>query len=161
MILKQPTQPNAHTRGKQTSYIYRHLIVLSAGIETALLGTSRGPGCKNAILNSSLTHCGHVFKYITRRRGNYFCCPFLTSGKCVHVTTAWRSFRLRMQERPPLWRVAENILNKQSEQPTRSNPPAWEFGELLTTPYRKNFTKSSGLNFSFGLREVLTSFNQF
>jgi len=62
-----------------------------------------------------------------------------------------------MQEQPPLWRVATNILNKQSEQPTRSNPPAWKFGELQTTPYCKNFTKISGLDFSFGLREVLWS----
>ena len=126
-------------------------------METALLGTSRGPGYKTAVLNSSLTDCGHFHTYITRRRGDYFCCPFLTNGKCVPVTTAWRSFRLRMQERPPLWRVTANILNKQSEQPTRSNPPAWEFGELLTNPYRKNFTKTSGLDFSFGLQGVLWS----
>jgi hypothetical protein len=30
------------------------------------------------------------------------------------VTTAWRVLGLRMEERPPLWRVAANILNKQS-----------------------------------------------
>jgi hypothetical protein len=32
----------------------------------------------------------------------------------VRVTTAWRFLRLRMEERPPMWRVAANILNKQS-----------------------------------------------
>jgi len=32
----------------------------------------------------------------------------------VPVTTAWHVLRLRMEERPPLWRVAMNILNKQS-----------------------------------------------
>jgi hypothetical protein len=31
----------------------------------------------------------------------------------VPVTTAWRVLRLRMEERPPIWRVAANILNKQ------------------------------------------------
>ena len=29
----------------------------------------------------------------------------------VPVTTAWRVLRLRMEERPPIWRVAANILN--------------------------------------------------
>ena len=35
-------------------------------------------------------------------------------GKWVSVTTAWRVFRLRMEERPPIRRVAADILNKQS-----------------------------------------------
>jgi len=34
--------------------------------------------------------------------------------KWVPVTTAWRVLRLRMEEWPPIWRVAANILNKQS-----------------------------------------------
>src|SRR5215813_10749084 len=37
-----------------------------------------------------------------------------TRDKWVPVTTAWRVLRLRMEERPPIWRVAANILNKQS-----------------------------------------------
>ena len=32
----------------------------------------------------------------------------------VSVTTAWRVHRLRMEERPPIWRVTANKLNKQS-----------------------------------------------
>ena len=32
----------------------------------------------------------------------------------VPVTRSWRVLRLRMEERPPIWRVAENKLNKQS-----------------------------------------------
>ena len=31
----------------------------------------------------------------------------------VPVTTAWRVLGLRMEERPPTWRVAVNKLNKQ------------------------------------------------
>jgi len=31
--------------------------------------------------------------------------------KWVPVTTAWLILRLRMEERPPVWRVAANILN--------------------------------------------------
>jgi len=34
--------------------------------------------------------------------------------KWVPVTREWRVLRLRMEERPPTWRVTANILNKQS-----------------------------------------------
>ena len=34
--------------------------------------------------------------------------------KWLPVTTARRVLMLRMEERPPIWRVAANILNKQS-----------------------------------------------
>ena len=34
--------------------------------------------------------------------------------KWVPVNTAWYVLRLRKEERPPIWRVAANILNKQS-----------------------------------------------
>ena len=35
-------------------------------------------------------------------------------AKRVPVTTACHVLRLRMEERPPIWKVAANILNKQS-----------------------------------------------
>ena len=35
-------------------------------------------------------------------------------NKWVPVTTALHVLRLRMEEQPPIWRVAVNILNKQS-----------------------------------------------
>jgi hypothetical protein len=54
------------------------------------------------------------------------------------VTTAWRVFRLRMEERPPIWRVAANIFNKQSRTAEMGGPPAWGLGEVLTTAHRKN-----------------------
>jgi hypothetical protein len=38
----------------------------------------------------------------------------LTRDKWIPVTMAWRVHRLRMGERPPIWRVAANIINKQS-----------------------------------------------
>ena len=45
--------------------------------------------------------------HVTRR--------FITAfTSALPVTTAWRVLRLRMEERPPIWRVAANILNKQS-----------------------------------------------
>jgi hypothetical protein len=152
ILLTGPAQPNAHKRGKERRLRNRRLIVSSTGMVTALLGTSGGPGFKTAVLNFSLIDCGHVYKYITRRRGSYFCCPFLTSGKCVPVTTAWRLLRLRMEERPSVWRVAANIMYKQSGQTTRSSPATLEIGDMIKNPHRKNFTKTSGLDFSPGLR---------
>jgi len=44
-----------------------------------------------------------------------------------------------MEERPPIWRVAANVLNKQSVQSTMGGPPAWGLGEVLTTPHRKKY----------------------
>jgi hypothetical protein len=43
-----------------------------------------------------------------------------------------------MEERPPIWKVAANILISSCEQPTRAGPPAWGLGEVLTVPCRKN-----------------------
>ena len=57
--------------------------------------------------------------------------------KWVPATKKWRVLRLRMEERPPVWRVAANILNNSREQPTRGGPPDWGLGEVLTTPHRK------------------------
>ena len=46
--------------------------------------------------------------------------------KWVPVTTAWRVLRLRMEERPPIYRVAANILNKQSQ--TADKKWSYSFG---------------------------------
>jgi hypothetical protein len=37
-----------------------------------------------------------------------------SQDKWVPVTTAWHVLRLRTEEWLPIWRVAANILNKQS-----------------------------------------------
>ena len=41
-------------------------------------------------------------------------CGLSCHDKWVPVTTAWRVLRLRMEERPPVWSAAANILTKQS-----------------------------------------------
>jgi hypothetical protein len=41
----------------------------------------------------------------------------------VPVTMAWCVLKLRMEERPPIWRIAANILNKQS----RTADKGWSF----------------------------------
>jgi hypothetical protein len=43
----------------------------------------------------------------------------LSCYKWVPVTTAWHVCRLQMEERPPIWRVAVNIFNKQSRTPDK------------------------------------------
>jgi len=52
----------------------------------------------------------------------------------IPVTTAWPIFRLQIEERPPIWRVAANKLNSSCGQPTRGGTPAWGLGEGVTTP---------------------------
>jgi hypothetical protein len=42
------------------------------------------------------------------------------------------------EERPPIWRVAANILNKQSRTTEKGGPPARELGEVVTIPHRKD-----------------------
>jgi predicted P-loop ATPase/GTPase len=75
-----------------------------------------------------------VFIYII-----YICNIYMynkqSRDRWVPVTTAWRVLLLRMEERPPIWRVAANILNKQSQTADK----AWSSylgGEVLTTPHR-------------------------
>jgi hypothetical protein len=60
------------------------------------------------------------------------------SAMNVSLSTARRVFKMRMEERPPIWKLAANTLNKQSAQPTRSGLPDLWLGEQLTNPYRKN-----------------------
>ena len=57
--------------------------------------------------------------------------------KWAPVITAWDFLRLRMEERPPIWRVAANILNKQSRTADKGWSSSLGLGEVLTTPYTK------------------------
>ena len=45
----------------------------------------------------------------------------LFRSKWASVTTAWRVLGFRMEERPPIWRVAANISNK----PSRTADTGW------------------------------------
>jgi hypothetical protein len=58
---------------------------------------------------------------------------------------------VRMEERPPIWRVAVNILNKQSRTTDKGGTPALELGEVLTTPHCKNWPFNGTDTFSSGL----------
>ena len=59
--------------------------------------------------------------------------------KWVPVNTAWGILKLWMEERPPIWRVAANILTKQPRTADKGWPPTWWLGEVLTTPHLKNW----------------------
>ena len=58
-------------------------------------------------------------------------------GLWVPVTMAWPVLRLRMEERPPIWRVAANKLNKQSRTADKGWSSSLVLGEALTTPLRE------------------------
>jgi hypothetical protein len=82
-------------------------------------------------------------------------------SKLVSVSTTWRVLRLRMEKRPQIWRVAANIWISSSAQSTRGAPQAWDVGEVLTTPHRKNWpcyktnTIASGLDWYFGTTKAV------
>jgi hypothetical protein len=58
--------------------------------------------------------------------------------KWVPVTEAWRVLRLWTEERPPIWTVVANVLEKKSRrQPKMGSPPAWRLTDVLRTPNRK------------------------
>jgi hypothetical protein len=64
-----------------------------------------------------------------------------------------------MEKRPLKWRVATNILNKQSRTGNKGWFSSLGMGELLTTPHRKNisyyesFKKASDQGRSFGIAQ--------
>ena len=68
----------------------------------------------------------------------------LLSDKWVPVTTAWRVLRLRMEERPPIRRVAANKPNKQS----RTADKGWSSSMVVgwpannSSPYKDNHVTS-------------------
>ena len=69
----------------------------------------------------------------------------------VPVTTAWRVLRLRVEERPAIWRVAANILNRQS----RTADKGWSSnlgvgrGANNSSPYKRILLRNIH-NLSFG-----------
>jgi hypothetical protein len=70
------------------------------------------------VLLEKLTGLQLVKKFPTFYETRMFITAFTSAHHLSHVisavpvTTAWRVLRLRMGERPPIWRVAANILNK-------------------------------------------------
>jgi hypothetical protein len=63
------------------------------------------------------------------------------SYKGVPISMAWRVFRLRMEERHPIQRVAANILNKQS----RTADMGWSSFIVKKLPCYETFTIVSDL----------------
>ena len=55
----------------------------------------------------------------------------------VPVTTAWRVLRLRIEERPPIWRVAVNKLNKQPRTADEGWSSRLGVGQGANNPLRK------------------------
>ena len=50
-------------------------------------------------------------------------------------TMCWqRPPTTRIEEEPPMWRVAANVLNKQSQTTNKGSSSSWVLGEVLTTP---------------------------
>jgi hypothetical protein len=46
-----------------------------------------------------------------------------------------------MEERPPIWMLAVDILNKQTRTSENGGPPARGLSQLITTPHCKNVSR--------------------
>ena len=79
----------------------------------------------------------------------YMTCAFqfLTISNWFPVTSGLSVISLRMEEQPPMRRVAANILNRQSQTSDKGWSSSRGLGELLTTHHRKycHVTKYSQL----------------
>ena len=86
---------------------------------TVLSSAGGKAGTVSKICNVQITYMLIAIMYLADdyaiRHGEYFILHVREYRDWwVPVTTAWRVLTLRMEERPPIWRVAANILNKQS-----------------------------------------------
>ena len=59
---------------------------------------------------------------------------------CASVTMEWRVLRLWMEERPPIWRVTANKLNKQSRTADKGWSSSLGVGGGADIPHRKNIS---------------------
>ena len=75
--------------------------------------------CYVAVLMSLITSCGILRIADEGFRAAawdiFSKCRYKHHDNLVPVTTAWRVFRLRMEERPAIWRVAANIFRRRWE----------------------------------------------
>ena len=71
----------------------------------------------------------------------YVLWPQIFHDKWVPVTTAWHVLRLRMEERPPIWRVAANILNKQSRTAGKQRSSSFGVGRSANNSSPKNWLR--------------------
>jgi hypothetical protein len=89
---------------------FKFLKVSEIGARDAL---QRGPDRRASDSMASACFDTQSFRFALLLGTSYAECRLLWT-KWVPVTTAWRVLRLRIEERPPIWRVAANILKKQS-----------------------------------------------
>ena len=79
--------------------------------EKQLIQCRKGVSCHVGVPRSKFNRFHYHYNYYM---GIYIYMQYIPCDKWVLVNTAWRVFRLRMEERPPICRVAVNKLNKQS-----------------------------------------------
>jgi hypothetical protein len=71
------------------------------------------------------------------------------------VTMAWHVLRLWMEEVLQVWRVAANILDKQSRTADKRWSSSLGVGRGATTPHRKNFLLFRNVSKCRGSRLIL------
>jgi hypothetical protein len=111
-----------------------HFCYVFSATPCSNLGLPQNPLCKCWILEP-MSNSAPTVRILSK---HLLSKSFSTRDKWVPVTTAWRVLGLRMGERRPIWRVAANILNKQSRTADKGCSSNLGLGEVLTTPHRKN-----------------------
>jgi hypothetical protein len=66
------------------------------------------------------------------------------------VTTAWRVLRLRVEERPAIWRVAANILNMQTRTADKGWSSSFGFGRDADNSSPKKLALLRNINVLLG-----------
>jgi len=92
---RNTNQGSQNSSGSKQPASHRAVTAIYRPLQNCLITVVKGPDSKHRIW----------VNYPTNRSSH---------AKRVPVTTAWRVLKLRMEERPPIWKVAANILNKQS-----------------------------------------------
>jgi len=76
---------------------------------------------------------------------NYILQELLTRDRWAPVTTEWRVLGLRMEERPSVWSIAANVLNKQAVPDSRQGGScSWGVGRGAnnSSPYQRNMLRN-------------------
>jgi hypothetical protein len=82
----------------------------------------------NIMCAGNVLRAGACLEILCFRINKFVIIKSFFRNKWVPVTTAWRVLRLRIEKRPAVWRVAANMLNKQSRVVYKGWSSSLEFG---------------------------------
>jgi hypothetical protein len=118
--------PHPSSRRSILILLFHQCLGLTSGI---LPHVSQPKPCVHLSFPTYMLHALPIAVFLFDHPNNGFLSP-------QHSASSGCSWRNGLQ----IWRVAANILNKQSRWATRGGPPFWGFDEMLKNPRLKNLT---------------------